>query len=875
MPFSSQQPVRDRVRLALASAGLSIVIPLALLAAAGSVAASFQSEHHTRAEMHAIAAHRVSLRLVFTDLMEAETGQRGFLLTGREDFLAPYLRARAELPGRLKKLEDASRTSDNKLETARLKALASAKIAELEQTVRLVRSGRRAQALDIVASGDGQRLTDQVRNIAYPSWAKDDAALARLTQDANAAERATVTAGLGCGALILLCLISGISVIHSALRARGKAARDAIKAQQAAAFSEARYRRLAETGNDIVTEFDLDGRFRYLSPAVERITGYSVDEVLERPANSFVHPDDQARVEAEIKQSITSEGGRLIEFRHICKDGRVIWMESRPQIARDPATGKAVAVTDVIRDVTDRRAAQDALARSEGLYRLLADNAADVILQRPAGGGPGSYVSPSIQKLLGYTPEEFLSREAMDHVVAEDLPRVLEDVRRLCEGEPDVVCEFRLIASDGREVWVESRPKLGLRGGDGPPEIFSIIRDITERKALEAELRAATAAAEQAAAVKSEFLSNMSHELRTPLTSIIGFSAFLAQEATLSAVGQRAVDRVTGSSKALLTIVNDILDFSKLESGHIEIDRCPVDLDRTLAEAVDLLDPQAQAKGLALNFTFRDPPHGQVLLDAARVRQVLLNLVGNAVKFTSTGSVSVEARYDPAAERLHCEVTDTGPGIAASQQHRLFQRFSQVDGSATRTHGGTGLGLAICKGLIEAMGGVVGVRSEVGLGATFWFDLEAPLFDCLADGLDGAASDLDLSGLRVLAVDDNAVNLELVRRLLEGRGVDLDTASSGEEALRIAALKPFDVILMDLRMPGLDGVAATLALKRGPGPNDVTPVIAFSANRPAEHEIEAAGLFDGEVTKPIVPSALLAEVARCVWPQQPLEAANG
>ncbi|WP_374471475.1 PAS domain S-box protein [Phenylobacterium sp.] len=493
---------------------------------------------------------------------------------------------------------------------------------------------------------------------------------------------------------------------------------DQLRGQRAAERSRARYQLLADNMADTVTRIRLDGSSGYISPGIEQLIGYTPREMAGRPAHAFVWPEDQPLILATFAEMARGLDEKTVEHRAQHKDGRAVWVETRFRTVRD-AAGQPVEMVAVIRDISDRKAAEAAREESEARYRLLAEHATDVIARTDLRGKI-LYVTPSVEALLGYTADQALQSNVAIVVHPDDLAAfagaygdLLRGVRPA--GQP---IRYRLRRSDGAWVWVEGNPRLVVGSDGAPVEIVDVLRNVTEQVELEAELRLARDQADAAARAKSEFLANMSHELRTPLTAIIGFSGLLKVRTDLPAQAAMFARRIEGASQALLATINDVLDFSKLEAGQVEIRPAPCDVAALVEEVAAVLEQQASAKGLTLETRLSGlPPRLQV--DRDRVRQVLLNLMGNAVKFTSAGGVTVSAAYEEAG--LIVEVADTGPGLSEAQQAMLFQRFSQVDGSASRSHGGTGLGLAICKGLVEAMGGAIGVASIPGQGAVFRF----------------------------------------------------------------------------------------------------------------------------------------------------------
>lgn len=374
--------------------------------------------------------------------------------------------------------------------------------------------------------------------------------------------------------------------------------------------------------------------------------------------------------------------------------------------------------------------------------------------------------------------------------------------------------------------------------------------------------RDAQASAQAANKAKSEFLATISHEIRTPLNSILGFADLVAGDPGLSPDSRRRLDLINRAGRSLVEIINDLLDFSKLEAGRMELDPEPLAPAVVLRDALAIAGPAAEAKKLALKIEIEGGDEKRLfLLDETRLRQVLLNLLSNAIKFTREGAVT--ARLEVSDQRLRFEISDTGIGIAPDVQARLFQRFTQADSSISRGYGGTGLGLAISKALVTRMGGEIGVISAPGRGSCFWVELPAiPAQPTPA--LDPAASSpADLRGARVLLVDDHHVNRELGYALLTLGGHEAITAEDGATAVSLLRDQDFDLVLMDVHMPVMDGLAATHAIRAMEGPKARVPILALSADVMPEQIARclAAGM-DGHLAKPIVRDDLLAAVAR-------------
>jgi len=380
--------------------------------------------------------------------------------------------------------------------------------------------------------------------------------------------------------------------------------------------------------------------------------------------------------------------------------------------------------------------------------------------------------------------------------------------------------------------------------------------------------RAAQARAIAANAAKSDFLATISHEIRTPLNSVLGFAGLVADDPGLSAESRHRLDLISRAGRSLAEIVNDLLDFAKVEAGRIDLNLAPTSPARLLSEAVAIVAPAAEAKGLSLTMTLHGDDAEQpavFALDEVRLGQVLLNLLSNAVKFTTAGEVSARMELDPSAGTIRFEIADTGIGIAPEVQSRLFQRFSQADSSISRSYGGAGLGLAISKALIGQMGGQIGVESAPDQGSRFWITLPAAPIEIRQASVAIDQHLLVPAAFRILLVDDHPMNRELGHALLTLAGCVVTTAEDGAQAVDAARDGGFDLILMDVHMPGMDGLAATRAIRALPGAVASTPIIALSADVMPEQiaRCRQAGMND-HVAKPIHRETLIAAVMRAL-----------
>jgi PAS domain S-box-containing protein len=552
--------------------------------------------------------------------------------------------------------------------------------------------------------------------------------------------------------------------------------------------------------------------------------------------------------------------------------GALCVMDRKPRALRPSQLAALQRVArQIVRLVSFRRhattlaEAHEALAIGEAQYRLLADTATDAIVTVDDNGRI-LFANPAVERLFGYAPQEVVGEPLSMLAPERDRVRhqaVFDGVRAGRYQVSVSAARVSGLRKDGREIALEL--SCG-EGRVGHQRFFTgILRDVSDRHAAEEALIEAREQAVESSRLKSEFLASMSHEIRTPMNGVTGMLELLLEE-PLTEQQRKRVNVALGSAQALLTIINDILDLSKIEAGKLDLVPEWTDVHALVDDVVGLMRPLAAHKGLQVESRCAPDVPARVLVDGGRLRQVLLNLAGNAVKFTDAGRVSMAVTVVSAARdrvRLQWSVSDTGIGIPAQQIPLVFEQFTQLEGAATRRTNGTGLGLSICRKLIDLMGGTIQVASQPGNGSRFWFDVEVP---CAAQErtppLPKPPAPADISrarGARVLLVEDNPVNRQFALAVLKSVGAVVTVAVDGSEAVRMASESEHDVILMDCQMPVMDGYEATRRIRDA---GIATPVIALTANAmEGDRDRCAAAGMDDYLAKPIRPDTLRAAVA--------------
>jgi len=601
--------------------------------------------------------------------------------------------------------------------------------------------------------------------------------------------------------------------------------------------------------------------------------GYEHSELIGSHLTKFLVPEEH-----EIAlEALRSNDERIGEFSALKKDGSTFSVEAHGRIIK--LDGFPVRVT-VIRDITERKRAEEALRESQRKYQTLIETTSDFVWETDSFGR-FTYCSPQAQKLWGIKPEEMIGKSIFDLIPGNDNQSARDSFFNL-SATPGPFSGMEMTAQDGqgRQIFMETSGVpffddcgrlLGFRG---------ITRDVTERKKVEMELRRsrdelelrvqertadlvkAKEEAEAAVEAKAAFLASMSHELRTPMNAVIGFSSLLLEEA-LSSEQRDYIERIRTSGETLLTLINDILDFSKMEKRRVSINLNPLSIRRLLAESMEMVAVEADKKGLKLSQTIGYGTPEVIVGDNGRLRQILVNLLSNATKFTDAGEISVSVFSEPIDEqsgkhRFHFAVKDTGIGISSEKMGKLFLPFSRLDTTMSSRYDGSGLGLAISKSLVELMGGRIWAESIPGRGSVFSFTVDCEIVpDRWHTTRSAVRSRGDLAGmaegypLRILVAEDNPSNQKVMVEMLKKMGYRPDAVADGREVIDLLERRPYDVVFMDVRMPDMDGLQATKEIRRR-WPVNGPKIIATTAYAlPGDREKCLRAGMDDYLSKPV------------------------
>ena len=647
-------------------------------------------------------------------------------------------------------------------------------------------------------------------------------------------------------------------------------------AEEALRESEERFRNMADGCPTILWVTDARGDIRFVNRTCQEFFGTVYENVEGGKWHPLLHPEDAADYLVAFQRAIEAHAPFRAEARVRRADGEWRWVSSYAE-ARFSPTGEFLGHVGLSPDITERKHADEALRGSEEKFRQLAENIREVFWMTSARGEQILYVSPAYETVWGRSRDElYRSPKAwMEAIEPEDQGAAAEKNRKQLAGDP-VVSEYRIRRPGGELRWVRDRG-FAVRGPDGRIQrIAGIAEDITDQKRYQETLVCAREAAEAANRAKSEFVANMSHEIRTPMNGVIGMTGLLL-DTELTAEQRQYAEIVRSSGESLLAVINDILDFSKIEARKLELEVLDFDLRTVLETSIELLSPLALEKGLRLECMIGPETPMRLKGDYGRLRQVLLNLGGNAIKFTSRGEVIIRVhldREDIDSPGIRFSVEDTGIGIPANRQADIFSPFTQADGSTTRKYGGTGLGLAISRQLVEMLGGQIGVDSERGKGSKFWFtavfekQAAGPAdvlnaCELIVDNDEGSRPQYKLMKRlgRILVAEDNVTDQQVALAVLRKLGCSADAVANGKEALACLRSIPYDLVLMDCQMPELNGYDAAACIRnpRSGVRNPQVPIVAVTAHamKGDREKCLAAGMND-YIAKPVQPSTLAA-----------------
>ncbi len=806
-------------------------------------------------------------------LVDAETGQRGYVLTGKEAYLEPYRAAIKEVGQTIATLK--SLTSDNPNQQKRiqiLEPLVEKKLAELQLTIDLRRNEGVAAANKVVLEGSGKRWMDLIRSLVAEMTKEEETLLRVRTQQTNETVARSVST-IFAGTLVSICLLVLCFVLLTRELSERKKAQDALEK------SEKWFSTTLSSIGDAVIAADMNGAVSFMNPVAQSLTGWALEEARGKSMDlvfDIVNKETRRPVENPAKK-VFREGKVVGLADHtllLSKSGKEFDIEdSAAPIVTD--TGAEFGVVLVFRDITEKKLSEEETSRQKDLMQLILASITDGVVVADTNG-KFLLFNAAAERFVGIgatdtSPDQWSRQygsflpDGVTLFPSNELPLV-----RAMRGESvDPVELFIRNANvpEGRLLSITGGP---LRGGDGALKGgVVVLHDITLQKRAQEALLQAKEEAERTSKFKDQFLSTMSHELRTPLNAVLGFSDLLADEryGPLNEKQRRYIDHIHTGGKHLLALISDILDLSKIEAGRMELAIENLAVQAAFAEVLSVMQPLADKKSHVLSTSAEVGL--AVRADATRFKQVLMNLLGNAIKFTPNGGrIELAARVD--GGRVRMEVSDNGPGIPPEEQRRIFEAFYRLRESGKKTEG-TGLGLAITQRLVELHGAELSLKSQVGQGSRFYFSLPAAASarEPLARKTEPASRSADSP--RILVIEDDRVTAQLIQSQLTSAGYQVTLCEEPKDALDVAAHLQPSAITLDIVMKPKNGWEVLAQLKRDPRTAQIPMIVVSIIDQPSMGVLLGA---DEYLVKPVDKSTLLSAIARHVNSRRTVESAR-
>ncbi len=662
-----------------------------------------------------------------------------------------------------------------------------------------------------------------------------------------------------------------VEIIGSPLRFDGKNAvllmmRDMTerkKTEQSLKESEMRYRGLIEAQSNFIVRFDVDGIYTFVNEAFCRFVGRARGELIGQDCRTHVYHDDISIPNKTI-ETLVSRRERVVSMEHRMRSRTHIAWVQWENIAVFDEAGRVIEIQSVGHDITERRRIYEALQESEKRLRFLFEEIPHIAVQGYNAAREVIFWNRASENLYNYSKNDALGKKIENLVLTEDQR---EETIKAFDGwvkNGTLIPSGEMLkrTSDGRSVSIYSNC-LATRNQRGEWEIYIIDVDLSELKRASEELVKAKEYAERSNRAKSEFLANMSHEIRTPMNGVMGMTGLLL-ETELTAEQRDSIQTIMESTQELMRIIDELLDISRIEAGEVRLHPEPFNPRETTEKVVLLFADRAGRKGVDLSVAIHESVPKQLFGDSGRVRQILINLVGNALKFTHNGHIQIRMQAEPVENgwNLTADIKDTGIGMTPELQERIFEKFTQGDTSSKRQYGGTGLGLAITRQLVRLMGGEITVTSEVDKGTTFQFNLKLGRVDTedpVAARPDITADETKGTDANILLVEDNLVNQKVATAMLKKLGCKVTVVPNGARALEQIALRTFDLIFMDCQMPIMDGFETTRAIRQMVGAIHDIPIVAMTAHALKEDRQRCLDVgMDDYLAKPVHRDALIS-----------------